>query len=85
MVNQSGHGEGKRFLGSVDVATNGDGNSVLDTQGSLGAEIGGGLVDIGDFVTATATELCTPVPEEGECPFGTASTSEFSRAVEVTN
>jgi CSLREA domain-containing protein len=84
VVNASGHGEGKRFLGSVDVTTNGGGNAVLDTKGSLEVEIGGGLVDIGDFVTATATKLCTTVPEEGECPFGTAGTSEFSLAIEVT-
>ena len=83
-VNASGHGEGKHFLGSVDVTSNGGGNTVLDTEGSLGVEIGGGLVDVGDFVTATATELCTTVPEEDECPFGTAGTSEFSLAIEVT-
>jgi CSLREA domain-containing protein len=84
VVNASGHGEGERFLGSVDVTTNRGGNAVLDTKGSLEVEIGGGLVDIGDFVTATATELCTTIPEEGECPFGTAGTSEFSLAIEVT-
>ena len=39
-------------------------------------------VKVGDFVTSTATKLCTPDPDQ--CPSGTGPTSEFSRAIVVT-
>jgi hypothetical protein len=84
-VHHTGHGEGKRFLGAVSVMTNNGGEVVVDTKNLLQVAIGGGLVDVGDFVTATATLLCTPdVPDVGDCPFGSAGTSEFSAAVPVT-
>jgi hypothetical protein len=79
----SGNGEGQRHLGYFEVETNGEGNTVVETKNEI--EIGGGFVDIGDYVTVTATELCTPdLPDEGNCPFGMSSTSEFSAAVAVT-
>ena len=84
-VHPTGHGEGKRFLGAVSVVTNNAGNVVIDTKNIVQAPIGGGLVDLGNYITATATLLCIPdVPEVGDCPFGSASTSEFSMAVPVT-
>jgi len=86
VVGPTGHGEGKRFLGSVDVNTNGGGNAVIDSKGAFELEFGTPVVDMGDFVTATATALCVPdEPEVGDCPFGSGSTSEFSAAVEVTD
>ncbi len=67
------------------TSTNGDGNAVVDSKGVFELEFGTDIVDIGDFVTSTATLLCTPdEPEVGGCPHGTSSTSEFSAAVEVT-
>ena len=83
-VNETGHGEGKRYLGFLDVSTNGGENTNFDTKKTLSISVGDGLVDIGDFVTATATEICTPDPEEGTCPYGVGGTSEFSAAVLVT-
>jgi CSLREA domain-containing protein len=85
-VDASGHGEGERYLGSVDVSTNGSGNAVVDSKGAFELEFGTDIIDAGHFVTSTATLLCTPnEPEIGNCPHGTSSTSEFSAAVEVTH
>ncbi len=58
----------------------------VDSKGAFQLEFGTDIVDVGDFVTSTATLLCTPdEPEVGDCPHGTSSTSEFSAAVEVTH
>lgn len=81
----SGHGEGARYLGSLDVATDGDGNSNFDTKGKLSIEFGGELVDSNDLITATATELCTPDLDEGICVYGVGGTSEFSESLAITN
>jgi hypothetical protein len=71
-------------IGSLDITTNGGGDSNFDTKGNLQIETGGGLVDIDDFITATTTELCTPDLQEDTCPYGVGGTSEFSAAIPVT-
>jgi uncharacterized repeat protein (TIGR01451 family) len=66
----SGHGEGKDFLGQVNVKTDGSGDVGFSTQ-PLPVPQGS------EFISATATELIV----ESIHPFG--STSEFSGAVAI--
>ena len=61
----SGYGEGQRYLGFVNVATNGSGNATIST--TLTA-----AVAVGEFVTATATRS-----NSGYATF--TDTSEFAR------
>jgi CSLREA domain-containing protein len=59
----SGHGEGETYLGSIDDTT--DGDETLQFSTSIA-----GAAEVGDFITATATD-----------PAG--NTSEFSACVEI--
>jgi hypothetical protein len=59
------------------VQTNGGGNAKFDTKAGLELD---NLAGAGNFISATATELCDIGPG---CLFGSGPTSEFSRSVEV--
>ena len=83
-VDASGHGEGERPLGFICVATNNGGNSNFKVSQSNLRDGSGAPVNIGDAITATATEVLA-----GDCEAGTfaatyGSTSEFSAAQVVT-
>ncbi len=60
----SGHGEGQQLLGFVEVTTDGDGNAAFDETLTV-------TIALGQFITATATNLTTN------------DTSEFSACVET--
>ena len=64
-VDPSLHGEGERFLGTVDVTTDASGNWNFSPTFTV-------VVAVGDFVTATATNLTT------------GDTSEFAASVAAT-
>ena len=64
-IDPSGYGEGERFLGTVDVTTDASGTWNFSPTFTVG-------VAVGDFVTATATNLTTD------------DTSEFAASVPAT-
>ena len=70
-ADQSGYGEGQRYIGTVTVTT--------DNTGNASFQISATPVEAGTFVTATATALYTI---NGTNP--AYNTSEFSAAVKVT-
>lgn len=79
-LDSSGHSEGQRYLGHIEIETNNGGNGVLETKNSNEFDIViNDKVFFGDFVTATATEL---IPD-GNGDYSLGSTSEFSLAEEV--
>ncbi|HTE19388.1 MAG TPA: Calx-beta domain-containing protein, partial [Armatimonadota bacterium] len=68
-IDPSGHGEGRRFLTSLDVTTDDQGNASFSFTSP-------GAITPGEVISATATEL------EGSAQ---RQTSEFSRAVLATS
>jgi CSLREA domain-containing protein len=80
-VRITGYGPGQCFIGAYEVNTNIEGHSVIDTKNQFNIEFESGKcnVMVGDYITATATEM---VPD-GMGNYNAGSTSEFSHAMLV--
>jgi hypothetical protein len=72
----SGRGPGQRYLGFVEIATNGSGNATFNTVLPFD-------VPVGQFITATATYLLDLDENAGTPPIP-LETSEFSAGIVVT-